>query len=65
MESADGDKVRVNLPMQLVQVAMDMGLELPQLSGNDALKKVDLKKVLELVRHGAIGDLVQVNLFSS
>ena len=39
---------------------MDMGLELPQLSGNDALKKVDLKKVLELVRHGAIGDLVQV-----
>ena len=60
VESADGDKVRVNLPMQLVQVAMDMGLELPQLSGNDALKTVDLKKVLELVRHGAIGDLVQV-----
>ena len=60
VESADGDKVRVNLPMQLVQVAMDMGLELPQISGNDALKKVDLKKVLELVRHGAIGDLVQV-----
>jgi len=60
VESKDGDKVRVNLPMQLVQMAMDMGLELPQLSGNDALKKIDLKKVLELVRQGVIGDLVQV-----
>ena len=60
VESKDGDKVRVNLPMQLIQLAQDMGLELPQLSGNAALKKVDLNKVLELVRHGVIGDLVQV-----
>jgi transcriptional regulator with XRE-family HTH domain len=60
VESKDGDKVRVNLPMQLIQLAQDMGLELPQLSGNAALKKVDLSKVLELVRHGVIGDLVQV-----
>ena len=60
VESGDGDKVRLNLPMQLVQVALDMGLELPQLSGNDALKKIDLGKILELVRQGVIGDLVQV-----
>ena len=60
VESKDGDKVRVNLPVQLIQLAQDMGLELPQLSGNAALKKVDLNKVLELVRHGVIGDLVQV-----
>ena len=60
VESTDGDKVRVNLPMQLVQVALDMGIELPQLSGNDALKSVDLGKLLELVRHGVMGDLVQV-----
>ena len=60
VESTDGDKVRVNLPMQLVQVALDMGIELPQLSGNDALKSIDLGKLLELVRHGVMGDLVQV-----
>ena len=60
VESKDGDKVRVNLPMQLIQLAQDMGLELPQLTGNPALKKVDLNKVLELVRQGVIGDLVQV-----
>ena len=60
IESADGDKVRVNLPMALVQVAMDMGMELPQVNGNDALKNIDLGKILELVRHGAIGNLVEV-----
>ena len=60
VESADGDKVRVNLPMALVQVAMDMGMELPQVNGNDALKNIDLSKILELVRHGAIGNLVEI-----
>ena len=60
VESKDGDKVRVNLPMQLIQLAQDMELELPQLTGNPALKKVDLNKVLELVRQGVMGDLVQV-----
>ena len=60
VESADGDKIRVNLPMALVQVAMDMGMELPQVNGNDALKNIDLGKILELVRHGAIGNLVEV-----
>ena len=60
VESNTGDKIRVNLPMQLVQVALDMGIELPQLSGNDALKSIDLGKILELVRQGVIGDLIQV-----
>ena len=60
VESADGDKVRVNLPMALVQVAMEMGMELPQVNGTDALKNIDLGKILELVRHGAIGNLVEI-----
>ena len=60
VDSGSGDRVRVNLPMQLVQVALDMGIELPQLAGNDALKEIDLRNLLELVRHGVMGDLVQV-----
>ena len=60
VESGNGDRIRVNLPMQLVQVALDMGIELPQLAGNDVLKEIDLRKLLELVRHGVMGDLVQV-----
>ena len=60
VDSADGDKVRVNLPMALVQVAMDMGMEMPQLSGKETLKNIDLNQILELVRQGAIGNLVEV-----
>lgn len=60
VDSADGDKVRVNIPMALVQVALDMGMEMPQVSGNAALKNIDLAQILELVRQGAIGNLVEV-----
>ena len=60
VDSADGDKVRVNLPMALVQLAMEMGMEMPQVSGNDALKDIDWAQVMELVRHGAVGNLVEV-----
>ena len=60
VDSADGDKVRVNLPMALVQLAMEMGMEMPQISGNDALKNIDLAQVMELVRHGAMGNLIEV-----
>ena len=60
VDSADGDKVRVNLPMALVQLAMEMGMEMPQVSGNDALKGIDWAQVMELVRHGAMGNLVEV-----
>ena len=60
VNSADGDKVRVNLPMALVQLAMEMGMEMPQISGNDALKDIDWAQVMELVRHGAMGNLIEV-----
>lgn len=60
VDSPQGDKVRVNLPMSLIQVALDLGLELPQLSGNEALKSIDLQQILTLVQHGAMGNLVEV-----
>ena len=60
VDSADGGKVRVNLPVTLVQVAMDMGMELPQVSGNGIMKNVDLKQIMEMVRQGVIGNLVEV-----
>ena len=61
VDSADGDRVRVNLPIALVEVALEIGMEMPQVNGNEALKGVDLKKVLELVRLGCVGNLVEVD----
>ena len=61
VDSSEGDKVRVNLPMQLVLYALEVGINLPQLTGNDALKSIDLAKILEMVSHGVVGNLVEVD----
>ena len=60
VDSHDGDRVRVNLPVALVQIALDMGMEMPQVSGNAALKSIDLAQILALVQQGAIGNLGEV-----
>ena len=60
VESSDGDKVRVNLPMALVQMALEMGMEMSQISGNETMKNIDLRQILELVRQGAVGNLIDV-----
>ena len=47
--------------MALVEVAVEIGMEMPQINGQDALKGVDLNKVLRLVREGLVGNLVEVD----
>ncbi len=60
VNSADGDKVRVNLPIILVKTALEIGLSLPQVSGNATLQNIDLEKVMVLVDRGLVGKLVEV-----
>jgi len=60
VNSHDGDKVRVNLPVALLQVALDVGMEMPQVSGNEAIKNIDLGQVMELIKQGVVGDLIEV-----
>ena len=61
VDSSDGDKVRVNLPMSLVKVGLEIGMDMSgSVNGMENLKNVDLSKVLEMVEHGLIGKLVEV-----
>ena len=60
VKTEDGDHVRVSLPMALVQVALDIGIDLPQISGNTALNSIDLQKVIALVEQGMVGNLLEV-----
>ena len=60
IESNDGDHVRVNLPLALVKVALDSGIMPSLTSNNDALKSIDFAKIFELVKQGAIGNLVEM-----
>ncbi len=60
--SSDGDKIKVNLPMPLVKVGLEMGVEIaPSYAGGvDAVKNLDLKQVIDLVEQGALGKLVEI-----
>ena len=60
--SADGDKVKVNLPMPLVKVCLEMGVNIAPnfVDGIDALKNLDLKKIMDMAERGVIGKLVEV-----
>lgn len=61
VDSAQGDKIRVNLPLSLVKVCLEMGVDMSgSVSGMESLKNVDLNKVLELAERGLIGKLVEV-----
>ena len=61
VDSADGDKVRVNLPMGLVEAGIEMGMSMSNIGINsEAMKHIDLAKVFEAVRNGAVGNLVDV-----
>ncbi len=57
VDSADGDKVRVNLPMALAQAAIDCGMKI---EGISSLEGIDLSAILNMVNQGAIGNLVEV-----
>lgn len=58
--SSDGDKVKVNLPVPLIRLGIQMGMQLPQVNGNEALKNIDFMQIMELIEKGVIGKLVEV-----
>ena len=61
--SAQGDKVQLNLPMPLVKLAIEMGVDIaPQFAGENAetLKSLDLTKILVLAEKGLMGRLIEI-----
>lgn len=60
VNSNDGDKVKVNLPMSLIKLGLEIGMQMPQVSNNESLKNIDFKQILNLVESGVIGKIVEV-----
>lgn len=63
VNSADCDTVRVNLPMPLVKIGIELGMvNIPGITGDvgNILQNVDLNKLLAMVEQGLIGKLVEV-----
>lgn len=60
-ESANGDVTRVNLPLGIIEVMLDGGLSMSQISGNGALKNIDVNKIMNMIRQGVVGNIVECN----
>ena len=59
--SADGNKIRVNLPVPLIRAFMDAGMDIAsEMSGMESLKKLDMNQVMLLIENGTVGKLVEM-----
>lgn len=62
VSSIEGDKIKVNVPMPLVKVALELGMDIiPGVSpGMEGFKNFDLNQVMELAERGLIGRIVEM-----
>lgn len=60
VNSADGDKVRVNVPITLVKAGIQLGMGMPQVTGNKSLEGIDMESLMQMVDQGMIGKLCEI-----
>lgn len=60
VDSKEGDKIRINLPMELIKVALEVGLKVPQIANNENLKNLDFEQIISMVESGIVGKLVEI-----
>ena len=60
VNSHEGDKVKVNLPIPLVKAGLRIGMGMPQVKGNAALESIDFGELIALIDSGVIRKLVEV-----
>lgn len=58
--NADGDKVRVNLPLALVKICIEKEINLPQINSNENLSNIDWKEIYNLIESGVVGEIVSI-----
>ena len=61
VDSSEGDKVTVNLPMGLVKAGIKMGMKMPQVTGKASLEGIDFEEIVRLVDEGLVGEIVTVD----
>lgn len=60
VDSADGDRVRINLPMAIIKVLVESGAAMNFLGGKASLENIDWKQIMNLVEQGVVGELISV-----
>lgn len=60
VNSADNDKVRINIPLPLLMIGIESGIDISGISGGSAVKNINWEQILSMVESGVIGKLVEV-----
>lgn len=61
VNTVDGDKVKLNLPMALVKVGLEIGMNGSNINmGNFDLSSIDFDQILYLASEGVVGKLLEV-----
>ena len=60
IESNNNDKVKINIPISLIKICLDAGLDLPKVNGKDTLKNIDFNQIFLLIEAGVIGRLIEI-----
>ena len=58
--SDDDTTVNINLPLALIKMGWDNGIDLTGMMGKANLPNIDLQKILELVEKGVVGKLMEI-----
>lgn len=61
VDTSKKDKVRVNLPLALVKMANDAGIDIADLYDSPYTKKLDLRLIMQMIESGVIGKIVEVD----
>ena len=60
IDSEDGEKVRINVPMVLLQGATVTGIGMVEISGSSPIKNIDWEQIINLVQQGVVGNLLEI-----
>ena len=56
-----GDNVKINLPVALVRVCLETGIQPTVTNGNGAIAHLDFNRIFELVEQGIVGELINID----
>lgn len=60
VNSKDGDKIKINIPVTILKICIEGGMAMPQVNGNDMLKNIDFNQIFNLIEEGVIGKLMEI-----
>ena len=60
IKSHRDDTLKLNLPLSLIKVGLDIGMKMPEVSSSDALKDIDFAAILSAAENGVVGKLLEL-----